>query len=283
VTARRSSALFALVLVALATPAAARSAPPAPPGEVYLVQGVVDSTWDFSVDGEVVQDGVAAKEIVPAGDLGLGSHAVTATSDDGTTVEATIDVKEGQSLDVVLHLPVEADGTPVLTSFVNDLAAVPAGSARLSIAHTAAVGPADIKVDGKVLFADVASGEELTVVVPGDTYRVAVVPAATNAPPVLGPVDLAVPPGKLMRVFAVGSAAEGTMDAIVHTMDAPVSGSQERPSDVPGGSGGPAHADHEAGGTGLLGWTGLAGLAGLAAALVLLGAALVRRGVPDHA
>jgi Domain of unknown function (DUF4397) len=257
----------ALVLVALATPAAARSAPAgseaAPPGEIFLVQGVVDSTWEFSVDGELVQGDVAGKEIVPAGDLGLGSHSITATADDGTTVEATIDVKAGQSLDVVLHLPVEADGSPVLTSFVNDRAPVPAGSARLSIAHTAAVGPADIKVDGRVLFADVASGEELTVVVPGDTYRVAVVPAATDDPPILGPVDLPVPPGKLMRVFAVGVAAEGTMDAVVHTMDAPVSGSQERPSDVPGGSGGPAYADYAAG--------------------ALLGAALVRRSVPDRA
>ncbi|MGH3346712.1 MAG: DUF4397 domain-containing protein [Nocardioides sp.] len=266
-TAHRSSALLALVLVALATPAAARSAPAgsnAPPsGEVYLVQGVVDSTWEFSVDGEVVREGVGGKEIVPTGDLDLGSHEITATSDEGTTVEATIDVKAGQSLDVVLHLPVEADGTPVLTSFVNDRSPVPAGSSRLSIAHTAAVGPADILVDGRVLFADVASGEELTVVVPGDTYRVAIVPAATDNPPVLGPVDLPVPSGKLMRVFAIGVAAEGTMDAVVHTMDVPVSGSQARPSDVPGGSGGPAYANHAVG--------------------ALIGAALVRRGVPDRA
>ncbi|HEX6151423.1 DUF4397 domain-containing protein [Nocardioides sp.] len=277
--ARRFVALLALVLVVLATPTASRSAPPAPAGEVYLVQGVVDSEWELSVDGEVVKDGVAAKEIVPAGDLDPGSHEVTATSDDGTSVAAAIDVKAGQSLDVVLHLPVEADGTPVLTSFVNDRSPVPAGSTRLSIAHTAAVGPADIEVDGQVLFADVASGEELTVVVPGDTYRVAVVPAATDSPPVLGPVDLPVPPGKLMRVFAVGVAAEGTMDAVVHTMDVPVSGSQERPSDVPGGSGGPTYADEAVGGPGVLGWAGLACLAG---ALVLLGSALVRRSVPDH-
>lgn len=280
-SARLSFFLVSLLLASVAWPAAAGSAAsPAPPGEVFLVQGVVESSWDFSVDGELLQEGVEGKEIVSAGDLALGDHEISATSDDGTTVEATIEVTAGESLDVVLHLPVEADGTPILTSFVNDRSPVPAGSSRLSIAHTAAVGPADILVDGSVLFADVASGEELTVVVPGDTYRVAVVPAATDNPPVLGPVDLEVPADQLMRVFAVGVAAEGSMDAIVHTMDVPVTGSQERPSDVPGGSGGPAYADDSIGGPGLLGWAGLASLAG---ALALVGSALVRRSGPDRA
>ena len=241
------------------------------------MQGVVDSSWDFSIDGQSVEDDVPGKEVVPVGELDAGSHEVTATSDDGQTVEGSIDLQAGQSLDVVLHLPVEADGTPVLTSFVNDRSAVPAGSTRLSIAHTAAVGPADIKVDGRVLFADVASGEELTVVVPADTYRVAVVPAATDAPPVLGPVDLEVPPGQLMRVFAVGVAAQGTMDAVVHTLPVPVTGSQERPSDVPGGSGGPAFADDAAAGPGALAWAG--GATFLGAALLVGAATAVRRRV----
>ena len=222
-------------LVAAALPAAAA---PAGSGEVYLVQGIVGSTWDFSVDGDVVEEGVAAKEVLGALDLDAGSHRVEATSGDGTSVEAMVDVKAGQSLDVVLHLPVDARKPAVLTSFVNDVASVADGQTRLSIAHTAAVGPADIKVDGEVLFSDVASGEELTVVVPAGTYRVAVVPAATDDPPVLGPVDLPVTAGQLMRVFAIGVAERGTMDAVVHTLPVPVTGSDRAPGDVPGGTGG---------------------------------------------
>ena len=163
---------------------------------MFLVQGVVGTTWDFSVDGEVVGEGVEAKEILGGLDLDPGRHEVSATADDGTEVEAMVGVRPGESLDVVLHLPVDAKRPAVLTSFVNNRAPVPDGSTRLSIAHTAAVGPADIRVDGKVLFSDVASGEELTVVVPADTYRVAVVPSATDDPPVLGPVDLPVPAGQ---------------------------------------------------------------------------------------
>ncbi len=221
--------------VVSATPAGAA---PGRTGEVFLVQGVVGTTWDFSVDGEVVGEDVEAKEILGGLDLDPGRHAVSATADDGTEVEAMVGVRPGQSLDVVLHLPVDARRPAVLTSFVNHRSPVPDGSTRLSIAHTAAVGPADIRVDGEVLFSDVASGEELTVVVPADTYRVAVVPSATDDPPVLGPVDLPVPPGKAVRVYAVGVAERGTMDAIVHAVPVPVTGSDQAPAGVPGGTGG---------------------------------------------
>lgn len=268
-------ALIALTVVSVTTP----SASAAPSGEVFLVQGIVGSTWDFSLDGDAVEEGVAAKEVVGPLELGPGRHAVSATSEDGTTVEGMVRVTAGQSQDVVLHLPVDATEDGVLTSFVNDTAPVPDGQTRLSIAHTAAVGPADIKVDGEVLFADVASGEELTVTVPADTYRVAVVPAATDDPPVFGPVDLPVPAGKYLRVFAIGVAEQGTMDAVIHAMPVPVRGSARAPEGVPGGSGG-----QQAGagwpGPELLTWWGGAALVG---AVLLGGALAVRRGATGPA
>ena len=256
--------------------AAAGAARGPEPGELFLVQGVVGTTWDFSVDGDVVEEGVAAKEIVGGLELPPGEHQVAATADDGTSVEATVRVRSGQSLDVVLHLPVDARRRAVLTSFVNDRAAVPAGSTRLSIAHTAAVGPADIKVDGTVLFSDVASGEELTVVVPADTYRVAVVPTATDDPPVLGPVDLPIPAGRSMRVYAVGVAEQGTMDAIVHALPVPSKGSSQAPGGVPGGTGG-QHDAATGAGPAVLAWSGLVALA---ASLLLLGAGEGRGAAP---
>ena len=36
---------------------------------------------------------------------------------------------------------------------------MPKDKAKLTVAHTAAVPPADIRVDGKVLFENVANGE----------------------------------------------------------------------------------------------------------------------------
>ena len=41
-------------------------------GEVFLVQGVVGTTWTFSVDGEVVGKGVEAKGILGGLDLAPG-------------------------------------------------------------------------------------------------------------------------------------------------------------------------------------------------------------------
>lgn len=253
--------------------AAPSTAAPAPAGEVYLIQGIVGSTWDFSIDDKEVEQGAAAKEIVGPLDLSPGQHKVTATSEDGTSVESMVRVAAGKSFDVVLHLPVDATKKAVLTSFVNDLAAVPDGQSRLSIAHTAAVGPADIKVDGRVLFADVASGEELTVTVPADTYNVAVVPTS-GGPPVLGPLDLAVPAGKSLRVFAIGVAAKGTMDAVVHEMPVQVRGSDRAPADVPGGSGGQQASAQGLGSGVLLG----GGVAALLAAGLLSWIGITRRG-----
>lgn len=240
--------------LALGPPAVAA---PSPTGSVYLIQGVVGSSWDLSLDGKTTQD-VAAKEILGPFDLEPGSHRVEATSEEGTTVEGSVRIEAGESMDVVLHLPVDASGTPLLTTFTNDLTPVPAGCSRLAIAHTAAVGPADIKVDGSVLFADVASGEELSVTVPTDTYRVAVVPAATDDPPVFGPADLEVPAGQSIRVFAIGVAETGTMDAVIHAMPIRVRGSAAAPAGVPGGSGG-----HQGTGqpSGVLALTGVALLA----------------------
>lgn len=268
---RRTTVVVMAVLstfVAVPWTAAAAAADTA---SVFLVQGIVGSTWEFRVDGEVVGDDVGAKEILGALDLEAGRHEVAATSDTGEEAEATISVRADQSLDVVLHLPVDASGAPVLTSFVNDRSSVPVGDTRLSIAHTAAVGPADIVVDGRVLFSDVASGEELTVEVPADTYRVTVRPARAGGPPVLGPVDLTVRPGRLVRVFAIGVASEGTMDAVVHMLPLPTRGSSESPRDIPGGTGGPQSSDAA---RTLVGWGGVGTLVG---AVLLVAFGLRRR------
>jgi hypothetical protein len=126
-----------------------------------------------------------------------------------------------------------------VTAFRNDLAKVSPGKLRLTVAHVAAAPPADIKVNGDVLFSNVAAGEALTVVVPARTYTVEVVPAATAGDPILGPVKLKLKKGTLTRVFAIGSVADGSMDAIVHSLPVKVSGASA-PRSVPTGDGGQA-------------------------------------------
>jgi Domain of unknown function (DUF4397) len=213
-------------------PASAKST-----ASLYLVQGVQGTSWSLSLDDEEVADQAPDKEIVGPLELDPGSHTVTATDDSGAEVEAEVTVASGESIDVVLHRPVDPTADPMFTTFTNDLGAVASGSGRLTVAHTAVAPPADIRVDGDVLLADVASTEQISTTVPGGVYPVDIVPTATEGPTVLGPVDLTVEAGKLTRVFAIGVAEERTMDAVVQVLPVPVSEATS-PSDVPAGDGG---------------------------------------------
>jgi hypothetical protein len=94
-------------------------------------------------------------------------------------------------------------------------------------------------VNGQVLFANVANGESLDVVVPAGTYKVDIVPTGATTPVVLGPLNLPVRAGYLTRVFAVGEPASKTMNVAVATLKLPGSGSAQ-PTLVNTGTGGQA-------------------------------------------
>lgn len=208
---------------------------------VYLVQGVAGTTASMSVDGKVVQQSAAAKTIVGPLRLSAGVHTV-AVDAPGTAQDVTssITVKAGDNVDAVVHRQADPNAKPEITTYVNDLSAIPAGTSRLTVAHTAAVGPADIRVKQKVLFANIANGEELTLTVPAGTYPIEIVPTATTGPVVLGPVDLPVKKGTLTRVFAIGVAATGSMDAVVQELPLATRGSGSAPATVDAGNGGQA-------------------------------------------
>lgn len=231
-----SAAVAALVGAATVAPAGAATADPA---EIYIVHAVAGPNADISVDGEVVKADAAPKTIVGPLELAPGSHEITFAAAGGAPVTASVELAAGASVDVVAHQGADPTSGVVLTEFPNDLSAVAPGKARLVVAHTATVPPADIRVNGDVLFSNVANGEALTLVVPGGTYNVDIVPAATDGPVVFGPVPLTVVAGELNRVYAFGNPTEQSMDAIVRTAALPVQGSGE-PGSVDTGTGGQA-------------------------------------------
>jgi hypothetical protein len=94
-------------------------------------------------------------------------------------------------------------------------------------------------VNGKVLFANVANGESLDVVVPAGTYSVEIVPTGTTSPVVLGPLALPVKAGYLTRVFAIGEPDSKTMNVVVTSLRLPGAGS-DKPDVVNTGTGGQA-------------------------------------------
>jgi hypothetical protein len=208
-------------------------------GQAYVIQGLLGETYDIAVDGEVVHKGAGPKAIVGPIGLAAGTHVVALKKGSTTAIQTRFTVHGGQSVDVVAHKRADSTMSPVITAFRNDTSPVGPGKLRLTVAHTAAAPPADIRVDGEVLFRNVANAEALTLLVPAKTYTVDIVPAATNGQPILGPVDLPLKAGTLTRVFAIGSVTSNTMDAVVQSLPVKVSGAKA-PGSVHTGDGGQA-------------------------------------------
>ena len=270
---RRRALVASLVLapgVALASSMVAVEAHAAPTGTVYVVQGVADTPMTITVDGKSVATAAPAKTIVGPLTLSAGTHSITAESPSGTgTVTASMSLAAGANVDAVIHRQVDPSKAPVVTTFPNDLSTVAAGSGRLIVAHVAAVGPADVRVDQKVLFANIANGEALTVTVPGGKYTVDIVPTATSGPVVFGPADVPVAQTALTRVFAIGVAATNSMDAVVQVLPLSARGSGATPSTVNAGDGGQA-ADLVAAAHGSSDRSGLVALGVVSVAALLL-------------
>lgn len=273
---------------AVAAPVGSSAPAAATRATIYLIQGVDATTMTLSLDGKVLRAGAAGKTVVGPVGVAAGRHTVTAEPQaGGAAVEATVTVGAGASADIVLHRQADSTLPPVFTTYVNDLSPVTAGSARLTVAHTAAVGPADIRVKGEVLFANVANGEQLSLTVPGGTYPVDIVPTATAGPVVFGPVDLPVAKATLTRVFAIGVAATSSMDAVVQVLPIATRGSGSEVNRVDAGNGGQAQAliaAHRSGDSGTHSTPMLAAFAAFAAlVLVTLLLAATSPAVPSRA
>ncbi|MEV5961883.1 DUF4397 domain-containing protein [Kribbella sp. NPDC051952] len=208
-------------------------------GNLYVVQGLPGRSLDISIDGKSVATGVQTAKLVGPFGVASGKRMITAKQDGKLVIQRQVTVGSGASMDVVIHQPASPTGAPVITSYPNKLNSIPADKAALRVAHTAAVGPADIRVNGKVLFSNVANGESLDVVVPAATYKVEIVPTGATSPVVLGPLDLPAKAGYLTRVFAVGAPSQKTMTVAVGTIKLPATGSG-KPTLVNTGTGGQA-------------------------------------------
>jgi hypothetical protein len=208
-------------------------------GVLHVIQGLPGRTIDIAVDGKTVATGVKSTEVVGPLTVAAGVRKITAKDGGKVVLERQVTVAADSNLDVVIHRPASPTAAPVITTYVNKLTAVPRDKGAVRVAHTAAVGPADIRVNGKVLFANVANGESLDVVVPAGTYKVEIVPAGSTTPTVLGPLDLPVRAGYLTRVFAIGEPTSKTMNVAVATLKLPGAGS-DKPGLVNTGTGGQA-------------------------------------------
>ena len=207
--------------------------------EVYIVQGLPGKSLDVDIDGKSVATGVKTAEVAGPFKVNAGKNTVTFSENGNQILENAFKIKEGGKADIVAHLQASSSEPPVVTVYKYDDINLPNGKAKLVVSHTAAVPPADVLVDGQVLFANIANGESLDLTVPVATYKVAIVPSKKEKPVFFGPVSLTVKGGAINLVYALGDPEKKTMNVAVHVLTAGKTGS-DKPSEVNTGTGGQA-------------------------------------------
>jgi hypothetical protein len=219
-------------LVLLATPALADNHT----ATVSVLHAVPDTPVDVYANGERLLDDFQPGTLtdplqLPAGSYDLALFPADAADGSGTPLLSAngVAVPAGANATVVAHLT--ADGQPALTPFVNDVSAVPAGQARVTVRHTAAAPAVDVRAGGAVVVPGLTNPGEASLTVPAGTVSADVVVAGTDTV-AIGPADLTLAEGTTNIVYAWG--AEGGYQLAVQT----ISGAHSAPSGVPGGSAG---------------------------------------------
>jgi hypothetical protein len=199
----------------LASVSAPGAAAPAT-GQITIVQAVPGSSMSVAIDGATkVRDAEVGAVLGPYS-LPAGPHEVVFTGATGGPMSTTIEVQASSSSDVVLHLPAARGGDPVVNTYETPLSPIGPGKARVLVAHTATVAPADVVVDGATVFTNIANGEYADADVPAGQHTASLVPTGTTGDPILGPLTVDLAAGTATMIYAVGSPTNGSMDVISH-------------------------------------------------------------------
>jgi hypothetical protein len=259
--------LMATALAAVAVPAAlALAVTPASAADtasVSVFHGVPGLTVDVYVNGDLTLDNFKPGDLAGPLDLPADTYTVEITdkNDKGTVLigPAEIPVEAGGSYTIAAYL--DAKGSPTASAFANDVSAVAAGEARVTVRHVAAAPAVTIEADGTVLVPNLRNGKEAVADVPAATYDVSVLPAAGGD--AVADTPLALPEGANTIVYAWGDLADGTFAFATQAID----GLHSSPTGVPAGEAGLAAQGMPAG---LLAAMALAALAAAGAGVQLV-------------
>ena len=213
------AALAAACVVAAAPAAAGAQAAAA---TVTLLHGIPGATVDVVVDGNVVipnfEPGTTQDLSSFAGQT-LTNVEVRAAGTDTVVIGpiASLAVPDSGNWTVVAHL--EADGTPTLTPFENDVSEVPMGQGRLIVRHTAAAPAVDVVLaDGSRPFTNLSNPNEAAAILPAGTISGAQI-APTGGDPIAPVPDVTLNAGTDLIVYAVGSLADDTFTFYTQEID----------------------------------------------------------------
>ena len=222
--------------VAVAAPLSAQAAGTA---MVSILHAVPNTPVDVCANGKALltnfQPGTLTDpQSLPSGSYDLKLTAANSGCGAAAVLEAKgVNVPAGANITVVAHL--SASGSPQLTPYVNNVSAVPAGQARLTVRHDAAAPAVDVRAGGKAVITGLTNPNEKSLVTAAGTVSADVVLAGTTTV-VIGPADVTLKEGTSTIVYAWGSANDKKLQLAVQT----ISGMHSSPGGVNAGTGGQA-------------------------------------------
>lgn len=205
---------------------------------LVVVQAVPGESLDVEIDRRSVSEDSDTGAVLGPFDVEAGSHQVAFRDAAGEILlETSVEVTEGSRQDLVVHLPAEVGGDPVATVYETPTAPIGLDKARVLIAHTASVAPADVRVDGTVVFRNIANGEFATAELPAGDHVAELLPAGLTRRPILGPLNVTLPAETATMIYAIGDPKMASMKVISHSITLAADGA-EMPTRIDAGSAG---------------------------------------------
>jgi hypothetical protein len=191
-------------------------------GLIRVVHGLRGLVADIYLDGTLVLPTFQPERstdpiAVPAGDHVIEIRTAGAAATEAALLTQTVTVPPGFRGSLVAHLG--PSGAPQLSAFADDTSAVPPGTSRLVLRHTAAAEDINVSLNALPVFTSVAATTEATDVVTAGPYQIEVTGLAGGAP-LAAPQDVEYLDGTANFMYLIGSAAEGTLGwAVVQVGD----------------------------------------------------------------
>jgi hypothetical protein len=205
-----------------------------PTASVTIMHGLPGLTADIYVNGKLTLDGFKPLSTTPVLQLPGGAYSIAIrnvgqSASEKPLLTADVTLEAGVDYTAIAHL--DADGTPMVSLFKNDLSRIPVGRARLEIRNVADAPPLTVTLDGRTRFTDVANLSDRSAIVSSGRHSVGVTSDQGAAVPT---TPLSVAEGTGLVLYIVGSASDRSLDLMVQR----VAASAGQPSGIPTGTGG---------------------------------------------
>ncbi len=216
------AAAVSVAFVGVASLAPSAQAAPQGTARLMVVQALPGQSVDVVLDGSSVGTDSETGAVLGPFDVPAGQHDVTFLDSSGEVLLSTgVALVADSSQDLVVHLPAEVGGAPVATQYETPATPLGAGKARVLIAHTASVAPADVRVDGTVVFRNIANGEFAVADVAAGAHIAELLPSGLTTGPILGPLDVSLPARTTTMIYALGDPKQQSMQVISHSISLP--------------------------------------------------------------